>query len=127
MRFQLLGLAMALVAGSAHATVAVENYNPSLLNSLQNFGEPVVLIVTRSNCTACDADGAVLQNLASLGRYASIRIMKIDADKNSSAVRALGIGEDTRAIGFHGFKETRRASGTADAAKLEDVFTSTLR
>jgi thiol-disulfide isomerase/thioredoxin len=126
MRLAFLGISLALAASAANA-IPARDFNPSFFNALQTRDEPIVLVVTRSDCSACEAQVSSFQQLASKGRYRSVVILKIDVDKYPSMAKALGIRQDTMAIGFHGFKETRRLMGTLEPATQDRILASTLR
>ncbi len=97
-------------------------FDDAAFKAAQAAGKPVVIDVFAPWCSTCKAQHKVLDTLKDKPDYAKLTIFQVDFDKQTDAVKGFGVSKQSTLIAFNGAKETARATGTTDAAGIENIL-----
>jgi thioredoxin 1 len=117
---------MTLSAGMAQA-IEVRPFETASFEAAKSAGKPVVVDVTASWCSTCQAQQRIMTELAKKPEFADVLVLQVDVDTQQDEMRSLGAQSRSTLIAFNGAEETARTVGDTNAQSVEALFASTLK
>ncbi len=121
-----LAACMTLAAGMAQA-IEVRPFEASAFEAAKSAGKPVVVDVTASWCSTCQAQQRIMAELAKKPEFSDVLVLQVDVDTQKDEMRSLGAQSRSTLIAFNGANETQRTVGDTDPQSVEALFASTLK
>ena len=116
-------LALPVLASlGAPALAAEQPYSAAALAEAQAQGRPVVVHVTASWCSTCQAQKPIVAALLAEPKYRDVTVFDVDFDTQKPLLRKLGVRAQSTFIAFHGARETARSSGDTNPASVARLF-----
>ena len=122
-------IAMACVtmaAGLAQA-IEVKPFEAAAFEAAKSAGKSVVVDVTASWCSTCQAQKRIIGELAKKPEFADVLVLQVDVDTQKDEMRSLGAQNRSTLIAFNGAKETKRTVGDTNPQTVEALFATTLK
>ena len=131
MSARLLGRAIAaMVAGgaflyaSAASALEFQEYTPEAFAAAQAEGGPIVIDVHAVWCPTCQAQRAVMEQLAEDERFDGVVVFVIDYDNEKPYMRMHRVSERSTLISFIGTQEIERLYAVTTYVGIEAFFLS---
>jgi thiol:disulfide interchange protein len=120
-----IGACMVFAAGMAQA-IEIKPFEAAAFEAAKSAGKPVVVDVTASWCSTCQAQQRIIGELAKKPEFADVLVLQVDVDTQKDEMRSLGAQNRSTLIAFNGAKETKRTVGDTNANSVEALFATTL-
>lgn len=120
-----IAVCMTMAAGMAQA-IEVKPFETTAFEAAKSAGKPVVVDVTASWCSTCQAQQRIIGELAKKPEFADVLVLQVDVDTQKDEMRSLGAQNRSTLIAFNGAKETKRTVGDTNAKSVEALFATTL-
>lgn len=120
-----LAACVTLTAGLAQA-IEIKPFEAATFEAAKTAGKPVVVDVTASWCSTCQAQQRIIGDLAKKPEFADVLVLQIDVDTQKDEMRSLGAQNRSTLIAFSGPTETKRTVGDTNAKSVEALFATTL-
>ena len=122
-----LGTTLTLVVGLVSAPAVGQAmdrvpYDGKAVATAKENGEKIILGIWAVWCTTCQAQIAVLDELADDPRFADITIFHIDYDSQKPVMRLVGAAVRSQMIAFDGTTEIGRLVNRTDRVVIEEFL-----
>lgn len=118
-------ICVTLAAGVAQA-IEIKPFETAAFEAAKSAGKSVVVDVTASWCSTCQAQQRIIGELAKKPEFADVLVLQVDVDTQKEEMRSLGAQNRSTLIAFNGVKETKRTVGDTNAKSVEALFATTL-
>lgn len=121
-----IAVCMTMAAGMAQA-IEVKPFEAASFEAAKSAGKSVVVDVTASWCSTCQAQKRIIGELAKKPEFADVLVLQVDVDTQKDEMRSLGAQNRSTLIAFSGDKETKRTVGDTNPQTVEALFATTLK
>jgi thiol-disulfide isomerase/thioredoxin len=109
---------VSLVGLSAAHAAEIKAYDKATFEALQAGGKPVVIHVYADWCPTCKQQTPIISDLLKEPSFKDYTVLKVNFDTQKDVRKALGVGEQSTLIVFHGKNEVARTVGDTSKASI---------
>ena len=115
-------LLAALVVAPAANAATVQPYQQAAFQAAQQAGDPILVFVEAPWCPVCAKERPILAQLYDTPEFKGLQVFTVDFDTSKPLLHEMGVQMQSTLVVFRGSKETARATGVTDPAKIKGLL-----
>ena len=113
---------MATILFSHHSFAFDSPFSAQEFENLRQQGSPLLVYVHADWCPTCVRQESILSELLVSDKYKPIRVLRVDFDRQKSAVENFGVRYQSTLIVFRDGKEVGRSTADVDKSSIAGLL-----